>query len=274
MTFSAGLHCLVATDLSARGDRALVRGFRMAAASRGSVVVLHVVEDSYPPPLLKTIRDNVRILLHQQIKAMPESEGVTWRLEVVAGHDHEEITAQAYGCNLIILGGRRETRLADQFLSSTTHRVVRRAEVPVLTVKTPFRGPYGLAVAAIDETEPAQHALAFALDACPDLRVVAFLAVDLPAGMVGCAENGPDEGLEGVARPVRRRLAGLSGFEDRGRFCCERGEPAQILDSLVTTHSPDLIVLGRPRRGWSFLLGQDLPGHALMESRADILIAP
>lgn len=267
MSPAEGLHCLVATDLSARGDRALVRGFRMAAASRGSVVVLHVVEDTYPPPLLKTIGDNVRILLDQQIRAMPESEGVTWRVEVVSGHDFEEIIAQAFGCNLIVLGGGRETRLADQFLTSTTQRVVRRADGPVLTVKTPYRGPYGLAVAAIDDTDPAEHALRFALKANPHMRVVAFHAVDLPG-------TGDDDALEDFARPIRARLARIPGFADRGRFACQRGEPVAALDALIQVQSPDLLVLGRPLRGWSFLLGQDLPGHALMDARADILVAP
>jgi hypothetical protein len=46
------------------------------------------------------------------------------------------------------------------------------------------------------------------------------------------------------------------------------------LDALIQAQSPDLLVLGRPLRGWSFLLGQDLPGHALMDARADILVAP
>ncbi|WP_299442923.1 universal stress protein [uncultured Rhodospira sp.] len=270
MTEGTGLHCLVATDLSARGDRALVRGFRMAAASHGSVVVLHVVEDAYPPPILKHIRDDVRILLHQQVQAMPESAGVAWRVEVVPGHDFEEIIAHAFGCNLIVLGGGRETRLSDQFLTSTTQRVVRRADVPVLTVKTPYRGPYGLAVVALDDTDPAERAVTFALDAYPDMRVVAFHAVDVPSDMVDPAEGG----LDAFARPIRDRLARVPNFADRGRFTCERGAPVPTLDALVTTHTPDLVVLGRPRRGWSFLLAQDLPGHALMSARADILVAP
>ncbi|MQX37185.1 universal stress protein [Roseospira navarrensis] len=270
MTPAPPLHCLAATDLSARGDRALVRAFRLAAASQGSVVVLHVVEDTYPPPISKHIRDDVRILLHQQVQAMPESQGVPWRIEVVAGHDFEEITAQSLGCNLIVLGGGRDMRLADPFLSSTTQRVIRRADVPVLTAKTPYRGPYGLAVAAVDDTDPAERALAFALAACPDMRVVSFLAVDLPGGAAG----DPDDGLDPFAQPVRDRLARLPDYAARGRFSCERGAAVPVLDALVTEHAPDLVVLGRPRRGWSFLLGQDLPGHALMGSKADILIAP
>jgi len=273
-TTAPGLHCLVATDLSARGDRALVRAFRLAAASQGSVVVLHVVEDTYPAPLLKTIADNVRILLDQQIRVMPEAEGVSWRVEVVAGHDFEQIAAQSFGCNLVVLGGGRETRLADQFLSSTTQRVVRRAEVPVLTVKAPYRGPYGLAVAAIDDTDPAEHALAFALAACPHMRIVAFHAVDLPAATAERTDGALFDDLADFARPIQDRLAGLPDFAARGRFSCERGEPVPTLDRLVSTHAPDLVVLGRPRRGWSFLLGQDLPGHALMGAKADVLIAP
>lgn len=274
MTDGTGLHCLVATDLSARGDWALVRGFRMAAASHGSVVVLHVVEDAYPPPILKHIRDDVRILLDQQVQAMPESAGVAWRVEVVPGHDFEEIIAHAFGCTLIVLGGGRETRLTDQVLTSTTQRVVRRADVPVLTVKTPYRGPYGLAVAAVDDTDPAERAVTFALDAYPDMRVVAFHAVDLPGGMSERTGAGPTEELDDFARPIRDRLAQLPAFATRGRFSCERGEPVATLDSQVASHMPDLVVMGRPRRGWSFLLGQDLPGHALMSARADILVAP
>lgn len=146
--------------------------------------------------------------------------------------------------------------------------------VPVLTVKAPYRGPYGLAVAAIDDTDPAEHALAFALAACPHMRVVAFHAVDLPAATADRTSGAPVDDLADFARPIQDRLAGLADFDARGRFSCERGEAMPTLDRLVSTHAPDLVVLGRPRRGWSFLLGQDLPGHALMGTKADVLIAP
>ncbi len=111
------LSCLVASDLSPRGDRALVRAFRIAALGGSRVDVLHVVEEDYPRRLSDSLIHTADTELRAQIAAMPESQGIPWTVHVERGHDHEriaEVVAQQ-GVDLLIMGGRRKPKLSDLF---------------------------------------------------------------------------------------------------------------------------------------------------------------
>ena len=58
---------------------------------------------------------------------------------VTYGHPVNEIlkTAEEKGCDLIVMGTHGQGGLADALLGSTARRVVRRSNVPVLTVRLP-----------------------------------------------------------------------------------------------------------------------------------------
>ncbi|MBB4267679.1 universal stress protein [Roseospira visakhapatnamensis] len=274
------LRCLVATDLSARGDRALVRAFRLVSRGQGLVTILHVVEDTYPKDILKRIKEDVHIHLRQQIMYMPESQGIYYRIEVMSGHDCDIINERSVNHDMIVLGGRREPKLQDYVLSSTVQRVVRGASVPVLVVKTPYRGPYGLALAGLDEHPEAMRALAFALTTCPEARVVAFHAIDLPTSGARSEDttvdddSGVHDHMTDWFAPFLRRLEALPGFRDRGRVQGVIGSGPEALDRLCRDKAPDLLLFGRPHRNRSFFFGEDLPGYALMTKTHDILIVP
>jgi len=244
------------------------------------VTVLHVVEDSYPSAILKKIKEDVHIHLRQQITCMPESEGIYYRVEVESGRDCEVINERAAYHDLIVLGGRREPKLQDYVLSSTVQRVVRGASIPVLIVKTPYRGPYGFALAGLDEHPEAMRALTFALEACPEVRLLAFHAVDLPK-IEATPENptiqdedGANALLKDWVTPFSLRLEALPGFRERGRVQGVVGSGPEALDRLCDDKTPDLLLFGRPHRSRSFFFGEDLPGYALMTKTHDILVVP
>jgi len=274
------LACLVASDLSARSDRALVRAFRLAGRSGGRVTVLHVVEESYPAGIAGHLAAEAEAELTAQVAAMPESADVAWRVAVARGHDYEQIAdvATADAVDLLVLGGRREPKIADLFLSSTAQRVVRRSPVPVLVVKRPYDGPWRSALAAVDGSEHARRAVAFALDAFADLRVTAFHAVaaDQPPRLAGSASRRTEAVTltPEAEAAVRRPLEALDGFAGRGTVLAVAGYPIAVLDDLVDTRRPDLVLCGRSRSARSFFLGEDLPGHAMLSVARDLLVMP
>jgi nucleotide-binding universal stress UspA family protein len=73
---------------------------------------------------------------------------------VVAGRSHREVLrlAAEESADLIVMGARRHGLLARTMLGSTSHRVVREASCPVLTVR-PVAEPTG-------EVKPAARELA------------------------------------------------------------------------------------------------------------------
>jgi len=273
--------CLVASDLSPRSDRALVRAFRVAERTGGRVVALHVVEEDYPRRISQTLMEEAESELHTQIAAMPESRGVAWKVLVQRGHDYERIadTAKQQSVDLLVLGGRREPRLSDLFLASTAQRVIRHAPVPVLVVKRPYAGPYGTALAAVDRSDHSHQAIGFALRVFPELLVSAFHAV--PTGTpprwmpAGSEPRTPRPALppEYMAE-IKATLDRLDGFAERGELLGLDGSPLEVLDELIRDRRPDLLVCGRSRSARSFFLGEDLPGHAVLATDRDMLIMP
>jgi nucleotide-binding universal stress UspA family protein len=277
----APISCLVASDLSPRGDRALVRAFRIAQRGGGRVDILHVVENDYPRRLADTLAHEVYSELRTQVAAMPESKGVHWTIRVERGHDHERI-AEVAACiqaDVLVLGGRREPKIRDLFLASTAQRVVRQSPIPVLVVKQPYRGPYGAAVAAVAAVDRSQHckdAVGFALATFPELFVSAFYVrggpLIVPAEQGALAQQAPPsaEEAEAIAAP----LYALEDFKKRGQFSPLAGELLEIIPQAVQEIRPDLVICGRSKSARSFFLGEDLAGFAMMSIDRDLLIMP
>lgn len=278
MTDIRPISCLVATDLSGRSDRALVRAFRIANQGGGRVVVLHVVEEDYPRRLSKSMIEDITIELRTQIAAMPESKGGHWTVRVEAGHDYERIaeTARSQGVDLLVMGGRRDPKISDLFLASTAQRVVRQATTPVLIVKTPYRGPYGLAVAAVDASLHCRQGIAFAMAAFPDLFVSAFHAKGGLGPSILLDDLPPQRGAlsEEEADTIAAPLLAQPDFTQRGEFVTLAGDTTDVLQAFVREKRPDLLIAGQSKSARSFFLGEDLPGFAMLSIDRDILIMP
>lgn len=278
MTDSRPISCLVATDLSSRSDRALVRAFRLAGRGGGRVIALHVVEEDYPRRLSDTLAKEIETELRRQISSMPEAKDVHWSIEVERGHDHERIAemARRHSVDMLVMGGRREPKLSDLFLASTAQRVVRQAPVPVLVVKNPYRGPYETAVAAVDASVHCRDAISFAWSSFPEVFVSAFYAKSGP-GIPALADDLPPERSSlqpGETETIQAPLTAMPDFARRGDFTVLAGDPTQALRGFVREKRPDLLICGRSKSARSFFLGEDLPGYAMLTVDRDILIMP
>ena len=271
MTETPSVSCLVATDLSARSDRALIRAFRLSGRTGGRVTVLHVVEEDYPAHIANTLAMEAEGALKAQLRAMPEAEGVPWDVQVVRGHDYQAIidAADRHEADLLLMGGRRTPKMRDLFLASTAQRVVRQATVPVLVVKRPYRGEYRTALAAVDGSPHSRAGVSFVLGLFPELTVTAFYASDDPAGGGGDAELTSQE-----EQKVRRPLDSVPGFDRHGDFRAVRGEAGEVAGVLNEAIGPDLMVCGTSKSGRSFFLGNDLPGWVMVNLEQDLLVMP
>lgn len=167
---------LLATDLSARSDRALARAAQLAQHWQAELVLLVAMstdgefgqpnrradadagKDGAPPP--QTPQDHVRHLAERQL----EETGVRGTVRVVVDKPGPAAitTAAEAGCGLIITGTSRSEVAMRMDPGSTLRWLARHSPVPVLAVHDRVRGPYRHVGVASDYSDAATAALRLA----------------------------------------------------------------------------------------------------------------
>src|ERR1017187_104031 len=123
-------HMLIAYDGSDESSKALRAGIALAPTLGVKVTITMVAalggEDSAAVTLEKA-------------RQRALGSGVEDQVEVLHGDPEEEILElrETIGADLIVMGAYGHTRIRELILGSTTSQVIRKATVPVLSVRTP-----------------------------------------------------------------------------------------------------------------------------------------
>ena len=133
---------LLPTDGSRGNSRAVKQAIGLADATGAELHILFVAEDiSYAPEMMD---DQVQAKLRQigeeaieDIRERADATGVHLETAIENGIPHREILeyADKEGIDLIVMGTHGRSGLDRYLLGSVTERVVRTAEIPVLTVR-------------------------------------------------------------------------------------------------------------------------------------------
>ncbi len=260
---------LLATDLSARGDRALERAIVITAAYKAQLTILHVYEEfeestlSYRQrhvPSWKASPDAAATAKLRIEQGLREDLGgtvakATIRIEQGEPAEVIEGVAESEGTDLIVTGIAREGPFAARpvILGKTVEQLLRRVPTPILIVKNRARSSYGHVLVTTDFSLASAHALQAALRFFPLQSLHLLHAFRAPyAGLVsdphgysqGYRETSVaelEEFLDSIFLPEadRRRLVTL----------IEPGEPAQLVRDYVRDHGADLVVLGTHGHG-------------------------
>jgi nucleotide-binding universal stress UspA family protein len=188
---------LLATDLSARCDRALDRATLLAEAWGGALVVVHALEQAqsfYEADLERRLpswrrhHDFKRIIEHQLRRDMLQTSA---RVTVVVEKaEPAELVARAttdHACDLIVTGLARDETLGRFGVGNTVDRLVRGTGVPVLVARERARAPYRNIMVATDFSDASKHALETALAFFAGNRLTIFHAYQAP--YVGLSED-------------------------------------------------------------------------------------
>lgn len=247
---------LLATDLSARCDRATDRAALLSRQWQAPLHVLHVLNPAERFIEQRQLDDLPSWRRPRDRKALAEA-----RLRRdLAGHlDHFTLTvaegdpaamidevARTEGCDLIITGIARDETLGRYFLGATVDRLIRRATVPVLVVKARARS-YQEIVIATDFSESSRHALNAAAAFFPDTTLTLFHAFDVPM-----AAFLDDAGLQDQFRTMGQQacdrfLAQSALGEDRKRAVktlVEYGRPETMIRAYMEDRGAGLVCLG------------------------------
>ncbi len=252
---------LLATDLGARGDRALERAVALARHDGAHLTVLHVFEDmeasaaavapaasaAHAPPdaaaiMRRRIRQGLRADLGDRLDRatlMVEEGNPAEVIERVATELHVDV---------IVTGIARESPFSTRpvVLGKTVEYLLRRLPAPILIVRNRVREPYRHIVVATDFSAPSGHALQMALRFFPEQTLHLLNAsTDQPAGDFEARRAAHDAQfatfLSSVFLP--------DGDRERLVHITEPGIPQQVVRDYVQANDADLVVLGTRGRG-------------------------
>jgi nucleotide-binding universal stress UspA family protein len=260
---------LLATDLSARGDRALERAMSTAQRHGAHLLIVHAFEEfdestfTYgkgPAPSWRRPPDAasmMKLKIRQGLRAdLGEAvDKATVLIEEGVAAEVIERVATDEGVDLIITGIAREGPLSSRpvVLGKTVEQLLRRLNVPILIVKDRVRSEYRHVVVTTDFSETSAHALQMAVRFFPNQVLRLLHASEAPYPTL---VDDPGRHADGYRDLRSAELAEFlqSVFlpaEDRKNLIpvIEPGAPAQLIREYVQLHGADLVVLGTRGRG-------------------------
>ncbi|MCK7502942.1 MAG: universal stress protein [Desulfobacterales bacterium] len=284
----------MATDFSPRAGRAVKRAAELARQHGCGLGLLHVMGRLSPEVFTHVLRDHPLVTekrlhdaaarrLNDLADVLHSHYGVFVAHHVAIGTPYTEINryADSQGADLVVLGAHGENFVRDLLLGSTTSKVLRTAQLPVLIVRSGDADPYRRVLLALDFSECCLRAVRLAQQMVPRAEFHALHILESSYEEVlrsaGTADEVVIEFRQAASDAAGRRMAEVfSAVPDRNRvtFSIESGYPPTAILEYAGKWHADLIALGR--RGLSEqaegLLGSAAK-HVIYEADCDLLVA-
>ncbi len=252
------MNILVASDLSARSDRALARSFRLAKELGGTVRVLHVVDGGLPHELKTHSIEWARHALARETETLAERTGVAATLDVREGHPASEIVkcAHAGGADLIAVGVHdRSSLAAKSFAETTAGRVLKAGRLPMLLVASEPAGPYRQATIGVDFSIFSRQAVRQAMRVAPSASVRLVHAYRIPfQGFLAGGDTAQeiahrqrlefDAFLQDEMDALQQRALRMGLAPGNVETILREGAPAEVLREVRAETDADLMVVG------------------------------
>jgi nucleotide-binding universal stress UspA family protein len=263
---------LLATDLSARSDRALDRATQLASQWKAALVVVHALETQPNAARAPTYEDlpswrrppDPAIAVEQQVRR--DIRETIPDLRIVTEGDAAEVVlniAEREQCDLIVVAAARDQGLGRVSLGRTVEFLMRRAPISVLVVKTRPAGAYRHILVGTDFTDEARHGLTVASRLFPEAMFAVMHAFDMPyRSLVSRTELSRD--FTAMEQEEIRAFVQNAELDADARSrvvtLIEHGPPEIMMHNYVTERKADLTVIGTVGRNMLFhlLIG----GHA------------
>lgn len=245
---------LMATDLSARSDRALERAVNLARVHDAELDVVHVVDEELPDSLTATQQHAAKFAIEADIGRLDSANELQISIHVVLGRPYADILDHAESSNaeVIVLGLHRVDPVKDMFRGTTVERIIRAGQLPVLLVRDRVAGPYARAIVGVDFSVYSRRAVEFAIEFAPGGAFHLVHAYDVP--FKGFLHG------EGTRREVNQRhqdqfnrmiedemaafLSGISGAPPTLERVMQEGVAREVIARQVERLTPELLVIG------------------------------
>ena len=285
---------LVATDFSAHARQAADRAARLAHEAHSPLTLLHVL----PGEPLAQLREwlgassaaeqAMRAEAHQQLRALAAALAGARRVRVhtedAAGSTLDEIlrAAERLDAQLLVLGARGAGFLRRLVLGTTSERLMRLTDRPLLVVRQTPHEPYRRVLVAVDFSPWSRDAVALARRVAPNAQLLLLTAFQVPfeeklrfAGVDADTVERYRQQARAQARERVFALADEAGLAPaHWEPCVVEGDASLRIVENEQAQGCDLVVLGKHGQSATadLLLGS-VTKHVLAEGSTDVLVS-
>jgi|AGTN01.3.fsa_nt_gi Universal stress protein UspA and related nucleotide-binding proteins len=241
---------LLATDFSARCDRALDRAAQLCGEWKAELVALNVVDPAASPDqawVWACGASDEQLMETAQRQLSRDLSGLNVRAVVRTACSDDAAaaireTAADTRSGLVVTGVARSGITGRFLLGSTVEHLAHGLAQPLLVVRNRARAPYQRIVVATDFSESSRHALLAAARLFPGRELIVYHAYEAP--LSGLADS-PLQPLDAKQRECEAFLAasGLPG-DVKARPVTERGVVETALTHYVRQNDIDLVAMG------------------------------
>lgn len=251
-TAAAPTRLLLATDLSARCDRALDRAAQLAGEWGAELTVLNAVDPAATPTQVLAWAGGASdaqllAVARQQLARDLAAAGVAARLQLAQGNAPAQLIAASaadWRADLVITGMACNEALGRLLLGSTVEQLARSLSQSLLVVRQRCRAAYQRIVVTTDFSPSSRHALLAAAQAFPGRELILYHAHSRP--LAGLAEP-PEAGLlQAIEKGEWAEFLAATPLPagTRVRPCIENGAVENALLQFVHRQEIDLVVMG------------------------------
>lgn len=285
---------LALSDLSAPARHAADRAARLAHQTRSEMTLMHVLEGGplhelrqwlgAGHPTEQHLLDEARVQLRSLATELQAHLHTQPRTVNAVGSVIDEVLheAQAMDAGLIVLGARGAGYMRRLVLGSTSERLLRRTQRPLLVVRQTPHEPYRRALVALDFSPWSANAISLARRVAPRARLTLFNAFQVPfeekllfAGVDAATIDHYRKQARTQSTQLVHALAARAGLKP-GEWepCVVEGEASQRIIEHEQEKDCDLIVLGKHGQSATedLLLGS-VTKHVLAEGTTDVLVS-
>jgi universal stress protein E len=271
---------VIASDLTKRSTLALERAVRLKKQFGAHLTLLHVVDGAAAPAQPQRRRRRAKELLQAQVRSVCEDESRHLWLKVVEGERDTTIIAEAEnaGADLIILGNGRKPGWRERFVGTTTERIVRLSERPILVVRRPPDTPYRRLFCPFDGSPAACRALSIALSVANEAECLVMHANEGPILAELTTRQAGDalvkRHFDAVMTELRAALQRIAPLSAELQVRVVEGNAHFLSCEHMRDFSPDLVALGtHARRAATTAFLGSLARDLLADTDCDVLIA-
>ena len=263
---------LFASDLTERSRRAGQRARMLQRRFGGQLTALHVIEADLPETIRqRRVRDAEEMLRATLEPDHAEAGESLPQITAVPGVDHKVIAENAEAHDLVVLGTHR-AHFLDDFIGTTTERVLRATARPVLVVNDEPFADYRRVMIAVDFYPSSRRAATAAAWLASDAQFFLVNAHDVPFSgyMTDAArrEAARDPAIQAALDEIE---AGLPRTADARLV--RVGEPAPTIRKACAEMNADLVVLAtRNRRGLTRAFLGSVAEQVLADPPCDVLV--
>lgn len=271
-------HLLVAADLASRAVYPLQRALQLKAESHCQVTVLHVVEHGLTAHIRERRIAEAREELTRWKDGLPEFSQLALDIQIACGDPFAGILERMDidMPDLVIIGHPGKPNLKELFVGTTTERVVRFADRPVLMVCQHASGPYKRVLVAIDFSHAAGRALESVSRIAPGAEILLVHAWQPPVRGGASDAQAADRANQRLREQEERQVRAIIEQRSLGRHLSleiVEDESEMAIRRALAHFNADLLAMGTHSRSQlSTAMVGSLAQEFLASGPCDVLV--